>query len=104
MNAFTDASRDSRLRLDVDGLAATLRAPEALHRLLMEGKPAVVSTGDFALKAMLDSIIGSLIVRGDYRAIQRLLGTLFGDVVSERTPEVPVGTTGVGRHPQRRSA
>lgn len=97
-NPFTDESRDSRFKVDVPGLMDTLRSPESLHRLVMEFKPAVVSTGDFALKGMLDSCIDSLKVRGDYRGIQRLLGTLFGPDGTERRDEVPNGTRRAERH------
>ena len=97
-NPFTDESRDARFKVDVPGLMDTLRSPESLHRLVMEFKPAATSTGDFALKGMLDSCIDALKVRGDYRAIQRLLGTLFGPLGTERQPEVPNGTRRAERH------
>lgn len=98
MNPFTDESRDARLKLTIDGFCDTLRSPESLHRLVMIEKPAMLSAGDFALKAMLDATIDAHKVRGDYRAIQRLLGTLFGDVVSTTPPTVPIGTTSAERH------
>lgn len=97
-NPFTDESRDARIKLNVSGLADTLRAPESLHRLVMVEKPTTVSAGDFALKAMLDAALMSRIVRGDYRGIQRLLGTLFGELVTERPTEVTNGTSGTERH------
>jgi len=90
-NPLTDEERSARLKLNVDGLCDTLRAPASLHALVMEHKPASVSTGDFALKAMLDSVLTAQIVRGDYRGLQRLLGTLFGG-------EGTNGTTGDKRH------
>jgi hypothetical protein len=93
-NALLDESRDARLKLSVEGFCDTLRAPESLHRLLMLEKPAAVSTGDFALRAMLNESLMAHMVRGDYRAIQRLLGTLFGD-------EVPPGTVAASRVPIR---
>lgn len=105
MNPFTDESRDSRIKLGVAGLADTLRAPDSLHRLVMVEKPTTVSAGDFALKAMLDAALMSRMVRGDYRGIQRLLGTLFGPLVDERhgptpslRPEVPNGNARADRH------
>lgn len=85
-NPFTDESRDARIKLSVAGLCDTLRAPESLHRIVMVEKPTTVSAGDFALKAMLDAALMARMVRGDYRGIQSLLGTLFG-------PEVPSGTS-----------
>lgn len=91
MNPFTDETRDARLKVDVSGLCDTLRAPESLRTVIMEHKPSVLSVGDFALKAMLDSSIDAMKVRGDYRGIQRLLGTLFDN-------EVPNGTDGDKRH------
>ncbi len=97
-NPFTDETRDARLKLNIDGFCDTLRAPESLHRLVMEYKPATVSAGDFALKAMLDSSIDALKVRGDYRGIQRLLGTLFGGEGTDRPAQVPNGTPGAERH------
>jgi hypothetical protein len=97
-NPFTDESRDARLKLGIDGLCDTLRSPESLHRIVMEHKPATVSTGDFALKAMLDAVIDAHKVRGDYRGIYRLLGTLFGDAVTERNGQVTNGTSGAERH------
>jgi hypothetical protein len=101
MNAFTDESRDARLKLGIDGLCDTLRSPESLHRLVMEYKPAVESAGDFALKAMLNQCLMNHIVRGDYRAVQRMLGTLFGDVVTAGNKQVPDGTSRDGRHFQK---
>ncbi|HXG77662.1 MAG TPA: hypothetical protein VNJ53_13935 [Gaiellaceae bacterium] len=98
MNPFTDESRDARLKLAVPGLCDTLRAPESLHRLVMEYKPAVLSVGDFALKSMLDAVLLAHIVRGDYRAVQRLLGALFGPVVPDGRTQVPNGTEGAERH------
>ena len=86
MNALTDETRDARFKLDVEGFCTTLRAPASLHRLVMEWKPAGVAVGDFALTAMLNEVIAACMVRRDYRAIQRLLGTLFGT-------EVPSGTS-----------
>lgn len=97
-NPFTDESRDARFKMDISGLMDTLRSPESLHRIVMEFKPAVVSTGDFMLKGALDSVIDALKVRGDYRGIQRLLGTLFGPEGTERRGEVPNGTRSAGRH------
>ena len=85
MNPFTDESRDARLKVSVTGWCDTLRAPESLHRLVMVEKPTPMSAGDFALKAMLDAALMARMVRGDYRGIQRLLGTLFGPVVSNGT-------------------
>lgn len=105
MSPFTDESRDARIKLGVAGLADTLRAPESLHRLVMVEKPQTVSAGDFALKAMLDGALMARMVRGDYRGIQRLLGTLFGELDDERhlsNRSTPVqgtnGTTGDKRH------
>lgn len=105
MNPFTDESRDARLKLGIEGLADTLRAPESLHRLVMEHKPATVSVGDFTLKALLDSIIDAKQSHGDYRGIQRLLDTQFGALGDERHPgrapgrtEVPNGTASAERH------
>lgn len=97
-NPLTDESRDSRLKLGVEGLCDTLRAPETLHRLVMEHKPAGVSVGDFALTSMLNALIDAHKVRTDYRAIQRLLDTTFGPLVTDRTPQVPNGTRGAERH------
>lgn len=100
MNALTDESRDFRLKVDVDGLVSTLRAPESVHRLVMDMKPAGVSVGDFALTSMVNECITALMVRRDYRAIQGLLGTLFG-------PYVPSGTVtanGPARVPNGTSA
>lgn len=104
-NPFTDESRDARFKVDVAGLMDTLRSPESLHRMVMEFKPAVVSTGDFALKGMLDSCIDALKVRGDYRRLQWLLDTLFGPQGTERHLDgaaglgrVPNGTSGAERH------
>ena len=99
-NPFTDESRDARLRTQLDGMES-LRAPETLHRLVMEHKPATVSVGDFALKAMLDSIIDALKVRGDYRGIQRLLVTLFGECVPVRHSDVPNGSAVAERSTRR---
>jgi hypothetical protein len=111
MNPFTDESRDARLKMAVEGLCDTLRAPASLHRLVMQAKPAFMPVGDFALKAMLDSAIDALKVRGDYRGIQGLLGTLFGqtvpggtadtDAVRKPPARVPDGTSGADRHPRR---
>jgi hypothetical protein len=98
MNPFTDETRDARLKLSIEGFCDTLRSPESLHRLVMEYKPAQQSVGDFALKAMLDETIDALKVAGRYRDIQRLLGTLFGDVVTERRADVPNGTPRAERH------
>jgi hypothetical protein len=84
-NPFTDESRDSRIKISVAGLCDTLRAPESLHHMVMIEKPATVSAGDFALKSMLDSVLMTRMVRGDYRGIQRLLGTLFGPLVPDGT-------------------
>ena len=94
-NPFTDETRDARMKLSIDGLCDTLRAPESLRTLVMEQKPSTVSTGDFALKAMLDAVIDTKQSHGDYRGIQRLLGTLFGD-------EGTNGTVGDKRHPEHR--
>lgn len=102
MNPLTDESRDARLKVSVEGLCDTLRAPESLHRLVMLWKPADRSVGDFALKAMLDSILMGQIVRSDYRGLQSLLGTLFGPVVTDQHLQVPNGTNGANGH--KRSA
>lgn len=98
MNPFTDESRDARLKVSVEGLCDTLRAPETLHRLVMEHKPASMSVGDFALTSMLDSIIDAHKVRHDYRAIQRLLDTTFGRAGDDGHVQVPNGTSGAERH------
>lgn len=100
MNALTDETRDARLKLDVEGFCATLRAPATLHRLVMELKPAGFSVGDFALTALINDLITAQIVRRDYRAIQRMLGTLFGPWVPDGYRLVPDGTSGpaVGAH------
>lgn len=101
-NPFTDESRDARLKLGIEGFCDTLRSPESLHRLVMVEKPAVLSAGDFALKSMLDAVIDAHKVVGDYRSIQRLLGTLFGDVVTGAPAQVPTGTSGAERHGKAR--
>lgn len=87
MNPFTDEERTSRMKLAIDGFCDQLRAPETLHRVTMEYKPATMSTGDFALKAMFDSVLMALIVRGDYRGAQRLLVSVFGEEVTNVTPQ-----------------
>jgi hypothetical protein len=97
-NPFTDESRDARLKLAIDGFCDTLRSPESLHRLVMEYKPAMQSSGDFALTSMFNSVLMALIVRGDYRGLQRILGTTFGDVVTDRPAQVTNGTSGAERH------
>ena len=38
MNPFTDETRDARIKLAIDGFCDTLRAPESLHRLIMDTK------------------------------------------------------------------
>jgi hypothetical protein len=98
MNPFTDESRDARLKLAIVGFCDTLRSPESLHRLVMIEKPAHVGVGDRTLKALLDQVIDEHKVAGDYRGIQRLLGTLFGDVVTVTPLQVPPGTVGAERH------
>lgn len=98
MNPFLDESRDARLKLAIQGFCDTLRAPESLHRLVMTFKPADRSAGDFALKAMLDEVLIAHIIRGDYRGLQSLLGTLFGAVVTDGPVKVPGGTSGAKRH------
>jgi hypothetical protein len=98
VNAFTDVSRDARLKLGLEAVCDTLRAPEVLHRLVMEHKPAVQSLGDFTLKALLDQVLTAHMVRGDYRGIQSLLGTLFGHEGTERSGQVTNGSLGAGRH------
>lgn len=98
MNPLTDESRDARLKVAVDGLCDTLRAPETLHRLVMLWKPADRSVGDFALKAMLDHVLIAHIMRGDYRGLHSLLGTLFVGEGTDGHPKVPVGTRSAERH------
>lgn len=104
-NPFTDESRDARLKIAVEGLCDTLRAPESIRQLVMEHKPATVSVGDFALKAMFDARIDVLKVAGQYREIQRLLDTHFGPLGDARhlahapsRAEVTNGTSGAERH------
>lgn len=92
-NPFTDESRDARLKVDVDGLCSTLRAPETIHRLVMDLKPAGFSVGDFALTSMVNDLISTLTVRRDYRAIQGLLDTLLGVRVPLGYQLVPDGTS-----------
>lgn len=91
-NPFTDESRDARLKVDVDGLCTTLRAPESVHRIVMQLKPAGFSVGDFALTSMVNDLIAALMVRRDYRGIQGLLGTLLGPWVPDGYVVVPNGT------------
>lgn len=85
MNPFTDESRDAKLKLGIDGLCDTLRSPESIKYLVMQGKPAGLGVGDFALFSMVDAIIDRHKVQHDYRAIQRTLDTLFGPVGTNDT-------------------
>lgn len=96
-NPFTDESRDARLKLGVDGFCDTLRSPESIKWLVMQGKPAGFAVGDFALLSMVDAIIDRHKVAHDYRAIQCTLDTLFGPVGTNGTP-------GADRHQDRKSA
>lgn len=85
------------MKLAIDGFCEQLRAPESLHQLVMLHKPATQSAGDFALASMLNAVLMALIVRGDYRGIQRLLVSLFGDLVTDVTKSGRAGrvvTTG----------
>jgi hypothetical protein len=106
-NALLDETRDARMKLGIAGVVEQLRAPETVHRLLMEQKPTTTSLGDFALKAMLDAALIAAIMRGDYRTVNRLVVTVFGDAVTERTGEVTDVTRGdeaAYRKPLHRSA
>lgn len=72
------------------GMIHTIRAFLAAA-LVMDEKPATMSVGDFLCKAALDSAIDAHKVAGDYRGLQGLLDTVFGQLVTG-------GTHGAERH------
>jgi hypothetical protein len=103
-NAFTQASRDDRLHLGLEGFIDKLRAPEALAALVTRAKPVTMPNSDFALKSMLDQYLMGCIVRGDYREVHGTLVTVFGpDVTTVPRPRwlwsrAEDGTTGAQAH------
>lgn len=99
MNALTDESRDDVWPVNIDGFCSQLRAPSSLAFLKGIGKPAHLRLGDATLKAMLDSYLIALMMRGEYRTVTDTLVRLFGEAMT-----VVTGTDDRQRKPLSKAA